>query len=128
MKTAKVEHISNVRRWDGPSGTVFYHQIRFDNGEFGSLGKKQENAVKVGDTITYELNGDRIKEIPQNGFGGFRGGKSQGSPSSFALSYSKDLMCAMVAAGKTKDLTAQQIADSTIVVACKFRDWLKENQ
>lgn len=129
MKTATVTEVLTVRRWDGgQNGPVFYHQIKLDNGDFGSVGKKQENAIKVGDTLNYEINGDRIKEVQQNGFRGGNGGRSSGSPSSFALSYSKDLMCAMVTAGKTHDLKAAEIADATIIVAVKFHNWLKENQ
>lgn len=127
MKTATVQEVLGVRRWDGGQhGPVFYHQIRLDNGDFGSIGKKQENAIKAGDTLNYEIDGDRIKEVLQNNFRG--NGKSAGSPSSFALSYSKDLMCAMVAAGKTQDLKAHEIADAALVVAVKFHNWLKENQ
>lgn len=131
QKTAKVTGILECRKWDGPKGTIYFHKIELDNGETGSIGKKTENAFKVGDSLTYTSEeseyGLKFKAV-QNGFGGNGfGGKSSGSPASFALSYSKDLMCSLVAAGKTSDLKAQEIADAALVVATKFNDWLKAN-
>jgi hypothetical protein len=133
QKTAKVKEILQKRKWDGPNGTVFYYKLELDNGEIGEIGKKKDNAIHVGEPLTYTSEesdyGLKFKAVTQNGFsgGGFKGGQ-RGSSASFALSYAKDLTCSMVAAGKTQDLKAVQIAEATIIIACRFRDWLKENE
>jgi hypothetical protein len=133
VKTAKVTGILQCKPWNGPKGTVYFHKIELDNGEVGEIGKKAENAFKIGDSVTYTSEqteyGLKFKAVQENnGFRGGNGGGSRGSSASFALSYSKDLMCSMVAAGKTADLKAAEIADATMVVAAKFTNWLKEHE
>jgi hypothetical protein len=131
QKTAKVEDVIQIREWTNPTTqqVIYYHVIALDNGDKGSVGKKSRDAVKVGDTLTYTIDGDKIKQVQQNGFGGgFKGGQQRGSSASFALSYSKDLMCSIVASGKTADLKALEIADATMIIAGRFKNWLKENE
>jgi hypothetical protein len=130
-KTAKVEDVIQIRKWESPdkSRVMFYHVIALDNGDKGSVGKQTEGAIKVGDSLTYTIDGDKIKEVRQNGFGGggFRGGRSQGSPASFALSYAKDLAVANI--GKSdKPLEMDGLADKVIATAVKFHTFLKERE
>lgn len=126
MKTAKVTAVTGVRPYDGKFGRVFYHQIELDNGDKGSVGKKSENAVKVGDVLNYEINGDNIKLIqPQQG-NGFKGGQSRGSSASFALAYAKDLMVA--AMPLHPEVPVSQWVEVSLSAAKKFQGFLKENE
>lgn len=133
MKTAKVTGIAGIRPWDGQNGTVYYHTLEMDNDEVISLGKKQENAFKVGDEITYETSETpdgkkRYKQVMPNAFGGngFRGGQQRGSSASFALSYAKDLMIA--AMPFHQDVKTSEWVSATVTAAGKFQAWLKENE
>ena len=131
-KTAKVKQIVQKRKWDGPNGTVFYYKLEMDNGEVGEIGKKKDNSIHVGETLTYTSEdsdyGKKFKAVQQNGFGGngFRGGKSSGSPASFALSYAKDVMVA--AMPLHPDVKVSEWVDVTISAANKFHNFLKERE
>lgn len=129
MKTAKVTEVLDVKEWNGPNGTVFYHKIRLDNGDAGTIGKKTSGSVKAGDTLNYEIteteHGNKIKTVQDNNFGG-KGFRA--SNASFALSYAKDLMVAQIAAGKTADLLTPAIIDATLIAAGRFQSWLKEHE
>lgn len=142
QRTAKVRNIENIRQWDGPHGTIWFHEIMLDNGDQGSIGKKRSGGIAVGEEITYTIeassNGNKIKQVfePQNNQGQFapprsettgtavqtRGGR--GSGASFALSYSKDLMIA--AMPYHPDVTTNQWIEATLSAATKFDNWLKE--
>lgn len=126
MKTAKVTEVNGCRRWDGNNGTVWYHSIVLDNGDVGSIGKKQENAINVGDELTYEINGDRIKAVMPQGTGFGKSGGKQGSPASFALSYAKDVMVA--AMPFHPDVKVADWVDVTLAAANKFHSFLKERE
>lgn len=54
MKQGKVVEITKVNEWDGPHGKLYYINMKLDNGENISLGKKKADAFKVGDLVTYE--------------------------------------------------------------------------
>jgi hypothetical protein len=137
MKTAIVEDVRGIRKWEGQNGTVYYHEIVLDNGDFGSIGKKTEDSIHIGDELTYTIElhdrGNRIKAVnPQfgGGNGGANGGgfkkSAQGSSGSFSLSYAKDLMIA--AMPYHQDVTTAQWVDATLVAATKFQTWLKEQE
>lgn len=133
MKTGTVTAVHGCKSFNGQHGTIFYHKIELDNGDIGEIGKKSEGAVKVGDSITYEITateyGNKIKQIqPQNGFngGGFKG-QSRGSSASFALSYAKDLAVANIAANNAP-LALDAIAEKVLTTATRFNQWLKENE
>ena len=72
MKTAKVQEITKVNEWKWPNGTIFYINMKMDNGELINLWKKKADAFKVGDTINYdsfEENGKtKFKEVKENPF------------------------------------------------------------
>jgi hypothetical protein len=53
MKTAKIKSIHQIKPWNGPNGTVYYHWLEMDNGDLIDIGKKKE--LKVGWDITYEI-------------------------------------------------------------------------
>jgi hypothetical protein len=135
MKTAIVEDVRSIRKWEGPNGTVFYHEIVLDNGDFGSIGKKTEDSIHIGDELTYTIElhdrGNRIKAVnPQfvGGNGGSNGGgfkgTSKGSSASFALSYAKDLAVANIAKA-SGPIEMEQLTERVIAAAEKFNEWLE---
>lgn len=129
-KTAKVEAVLNVREWKNPTTqqVIYYHTIELDNGDKGSIGKKVSGAIKEGDSLTYTIDGDRIKQVmTNNGFGGgFKGGGSRGSTASFSLSYAKDIVIA--AMPHHPDKTVNEWVEATKAIAGKLNTWLKENE
>jgi hypothetical protein len=75
MTTSKIKSVSFSREWANPKGgTIYYHQIEFDNGDKGSCGAKDKlpSKLSVGTEHTYELLDGKIKmQQPQmNQFGG----------------------------------------------------------
>lgn len=70
MKTAKVTEITKVNEWSWPNGTIYYINMKLDNNETISLGKKKSDAFKVWDTVNYETveeNGKtKYKEVKEN--------------------------------------------------------------
>lgn len=70
MKTAKVTEIVKVNEWSWPNGTIYYINMKLDNNETISLGKKKSDAFKVWDTVNYETveeNGKtKYKEVKEN--------------------------------------------------------------
>lgn len=134
MKTAKVEKVGeHIREWQNPKGgSIYYHEIVLDNGDFGSIGKKQPHGIKVGDELTYTIEyddrGNKIKAVqPQFNGGGYSGGGAkrgaQGSPSSFALSYAKDLAVASIEKSDGPiDFAAY--TDKILTTAESFHAWM----
>lgn len=55
MKTAKILEITDSKERQGPNGTIHYIWMKLDNGETISLWKKKPDALKVGDTVNYEV-------------------------------------------------------------------------
>ena len=72
MKQGKITEITKVNEWKWPNGTIFYINMKLDNGELISLWKKKADAFKVGDTVSYESfeeNGKtKYKEVKENPF------------------------------------------------------------
>lgn len=54
MKQGKVLEILGANEWDWPHGKLYYINMKLDNWETISLGKKKSDAFKVGDTVCYE--------------------------------------------------------------------------
>lgn len=131
-RTAKVRNIENIRKWAGPHGTIWFHEIMLDNGDQGSIGKKKENGIAVGDEITYTIeaseHGNKIKQVFNPEANGVSGGQrsSRGSSASFALSYAKDVMVA--AMPFHQEISTNQMIEATLVAATKFNNWMKENE
>lgn len=138
-RTAKVRQIENIKKWDGPHGTIWFHSIVLDNGDSGSIGKKKEFGIAIGDEITYTIEpgqgGNKIKQVfapPTDGDSGdstSTGGttyQKRGSGASFALSYAKDVMIA--AMPFHQDITTNQWIEATLVAAERFNAFLKEHE
>jgi hypothetical protein len=129
-KTAKVKEVLSVREWTGQHGTIYFHKIELDNGDIGDIGKKVRDGIKPGDTLTYTIeqteHGNRIKAVQPQGNGFRGGGKSSGSPASFALSYAKDLMIASMPFHQ--DVKVADWVDVTLAAANKFHTFLKERE
>lgn len=70
MKTAKILEIGKPREWEWPHGRLYYIPLKLDNGENISLGKKKEDAFKVGDTVSYEVVDEwkKWREVTENNY------------------------------------------------------------
>lgn len=73
MKTSTVKEITKVNEWDWPHGKVFYINMKMENWDTISLGKKTEDAFKVWDTINWEDYSDakwaiKQREVKENPF------------------------------------------------------------
>ena len=70
MKTAKITEIIKVNEWKWPKGTIYYINMKLDNDDTISLGKKKSDAFKVGDTVTYEVVEEwkKWREVKENPF------------------------------------------------------------
>mgnify|MGYP003409221262 CR=1 FL=1 len=53
--TSTIKEVLNVREWSGDKGTFYYFQLEMDNGDLGTIGKKSKDALKAGDSLTYEI-------------------------------------------------------------------------
>ena len=54
MKTAKITEIMWANEWNWPHGKLYYINMKLDNWETISLGKKKADAFIVGDQVSYE--------------------------------------------------------------------------
>lgn len=114
-KTAKILKCTFSKEWLNPKKQlVYYHLLQLDNGDVGSIGVMEKNPdkIKEGTTITYTIDGEKIKLSTESAFlakkaksggggGAFR--KREMSDEEFlgyAWSYAKDLI---VAGKKMKD-------------------------
>lgn len=73
MKTAKIVEITKVNEWEWPHGKLYYINMKLDNNELISLGKKKSDAFKVWDTVSYEDYTDdkgktKQREVKENPF------------------------------------------------------------
>lgn len=73
MKQSKVESILNTREWSWPNWAVFYIQMKLENWETITLGKKSKDAYKEWDEVKYEAYTDanwkqKWKEVKENSF------------------------------------------------------------
>ena len=73
MKQSKVESILNTREWSWPNWAVFYIQMKLENWETITLGKKSKDAYKEWDEVKYEAYTDanwkqKWKEVKENLF------------------------------------------------------------
>jgi hypothetical protein len=130
-KTSTVQEVGTINRWDGPKGTVFYHNILLENGDRGSIGKKAEGAIKIGDKLTYTIEfddrGNKIKEVREPFNGGAAKG-FRGSNASFALAYAKDICVANIAKAETPIPMDHALAQRVLTIASEFKQWLGENE
>lgn len=73
MKKSKILEIWKVNEWDWPHWKLYYINMKLENWELISLGKKNADAFKVGDTVCYEDYTDdkgklRQREVKENPF------------------------------------------------------------
>jgi len=86
MANQKITHIEFKNEWANPKGgSIFYHEVTFDNGDRGQIGAKSKlpEKLQVGKMLEYEKTTDekgnvKIKAI-QLPNGVFKGG-NQKSP------------------------------------------------
>lgn len=65
MKTAKVTKVT-IKPRDWQYGKMYSHEMELDNWEKIKLNKKKDNQFKVGDTVSYEENGEwKWKEVKE---------------------------------------------------------------
>ena len=134
QKQATVTGASFLKSFEGKYGTMFVHSIQFDNGDAGEyLSKTQDqNKFMIGQQVDYTIESAgeyqgvpqyKVKPVVQNTFSGGGGySKRGGGNASFALSYSKDLAVANIAAAN------QVSSEQVIQIADKFLNWLNANQ
>lgn len=75
MKTAKITKVEgSPRSWSGGGRTIYYRVIELDNGDVGSIGTKDEhpNWLKVGESLSYTIEKDKIKRQSEFKKGGFK--------------------------------------------------------
>ena len=44
IKTAKISKVNNKKEWQGPKGTIIYHDLIMDNGDKINIGKKKDQS------------------------------------------------------------------------------------
>jgi hypothetical protein len=71
-KKSKVKSVSEPTKYDGKNGTVYYFNIKMENGDTGNIGKKTIDGIKPGDELNYTIEetpkGNKIK-LEQTTFG-----------------------------------------------------------
>jgi hypothetical protein len=130
MKTSKISKINFVKTWSGEKGTVYYHDVEFENGDKGSAGFNKECPAEyeIGTTHDYELTPNanpqyagKIKFIKANGGGGgFK--KNPASNAGFSLAYAKDVLVASI---MSPDQTKRLTTDQMFLLAEKMYTWLE---
>lgn len=142
-KTSTIDDIISVRPYDGQNGRIWYYDIVLANGDSGSIGKKSDDALHVGQRITYTAEegkfGLKIKEYREPFTPGGNGQRTApsagGSPfaagadrnASFALAYAKDIAVALIARSE-KPVTAAHAEQVTLEVAEKFLSFLNDRK
>lgn len=133
-KKSTVKRIThNVRQWNSPNGTLYYHTIEFENGDKGDYGSKTESCTKFTEgkeeayTIESKVSGNYtnviIKPVQEQQPNPHQGVKrSYAGNESFALSYAKDVACANIENGK--EISAKNILE----VAQAFYGWLESKR
>lgn len=130
IKTDKVKSILGVKPFESQHGTIWYHSLEMESGLIGEIGKKKENAFRVGDSLTFTVEetsfGKKFKEVKEFGGGGNFGGgashKSFSDPRTMLLAYSKDIEVALIGQGAVPDDMVASILDR----ADRFVEWLEK--
>ena len=67
-KTSKISNLIFSHEWKDKFGGVNYaYNAELENGDKGEISTKSKDKYKIGDSLTYELNGERIKAV-QNAY------------------------------------------------------------
>ena len=65
MKKGKIVKLT-INEWDWQYWKMYSHKMELDNWETIKLNKKKDNSFKVGDTVSYEDNGEwKWKEVKE---------------------------------------------------------------
>lgn len=105
MSISKIEIVEFKNEWNGPNGVVYYHKVRFENGEEGQIGTKEKLPAKlaVGTEHDFTITDGKIKinqPLPAGvGYGNntktpFKSEPFEHKAAGFAMSYAKDLVIA----------------------------------
>lgn len=74
MKTSKILEILSVKIREQKNVKLYYYNLKLENGETISLGKKKENAFIVGQEVSYtetvDANGKKKRSEPKKAYGG----------------------------------------------------------
>lgn len=99
-KKARILECKFIKEWTGDKGTVFYHELKLDNGDHGQIGSKERlpDKIAVGQELTYTIEessyGNKIKAVTEGKQQW--AGRKQPEPKiqmiSFAMAYTKDLV------------------------------------
>lgn len=137
QKTSVITQVLFNRTYSTNYGDLHAYKIILENGDSGEISVKKMDSLQIGESLTYTVEpsqyGPKIKKVspaqtaqpaqPQQATG-YAGNSVQRQAASFALSYAKDEIVAMVQAGKTGDSTSEVLAERTLAVANKFYEWL----
>ena len=144
-KTAQIKSCQFSGDWKAPNGDIiYYHTLELSNGDNGNVGTAEKYAQKiaVGQTITYTINGNKIKltqdDQPSSSGGAMQPNQnfsSQRKPRSYAkkpedflgycCGYAKDLVVAGKATKKDLELykrAAEEIYSHVIELLQKDHD------
>lgn len=133
MKKSKITKIQFTKPWDSGIGTVYFHDIEFENGDKGQAGFKSEVPAdyEIGTEHEYELTPNanpqyagKLKFIKPNSGGGKGGFSKPANNAGFALSYAKDILIASWQPQSTKRLTS----DEMFALADKMLNWLESKK
>ena len=117
-KKGKIASITYTKDWKAPDQTIlYYHVVLFESGESGSCALKSKNQYDVGDSVEYELNGDKLRILSKSGsdkqqFNNYR--KSSGSKKpddylGFVYGYAKDIHIAKMQISKNMNLPIEEM-------------------
>ncbi len=131
MKKSKIVKIQFTKPWDSGKGTVYFHDVEFENGDRGQCGLQKELPpdYEIGTEHEYELtpNGNYPNKIKFNkpkssGGGGF---SKPVNNAGFALSYAKDVLIASWQPNSGgKPLTSENM----FTLADKMLTWLESKK
>ena len=139
-ETPKKSTIQNIKtKKFNDEYKTWNYAVVLANQDEGFLSSKKE--FTGGEEIEYTIEAlksaaekdyNKIKLASANGFSGKGGGFQKSNPAdnypSFALSYGKDVIIAMMQNGNIpKTATSGEIAQTIVATADKFLKWLKEN-
>ena len=129
ITTSTVKDIKTVKKFQGERGVTWYFTVEMDNGDKGQVGKKTEDGLKSGDTLTYTLDKSgryvRLKEPSPYGYTAGNSRWKTESTAVIALTLAKDIMVANLAAGgKTLAMDAA-LGTKMTTFADHLQQWLK---
>ena len=119
-KKGKIASITYTKDWKAPDNTIlYYHVVLFENGESGSCALKSKNQYDIGDSVEYELNGDKLRILSKSSlekpiFNSYK--KSTGSKKpedylGFVYGYAKDIHIARMQISQNSNYPLEQLME-----------------